>query len=99
MYNNFSHMDDFLPALNPRGAKSSFAAWDNQMFGYTGSGCFTCGTWPTATPMNVLATYYMGSNPNTMLQYNTFGWSYYDTDEYYYWSTDDCYAQRAAHRG
>ena len=36
--------------------------------------------------MNVLATYYMGSNANTMLQYNTFGWSYYDTDEYYYWS-------------
>ena len=84
--NNFSHMDDFLPGNNPRGAKSSFAAWDNQVFGYTGSGVFHLWDMANRTPINVLATYYTGSNPNTMFQYNTLGWSYYDTDEYYFWS-------------
>ena len=50
MYNNFSYMDYYAPALNPRGEKSSFAGWDNQHFGYTGRGCFTSGTLPTAVP-------------------------------------------------
>ena len=86
MYNNFSHMDDFLPANNPQGTKGSFAGWDDYHFGYTGNGVFHI--WDTAnrTPMNILATFYVGSNPNTMFQYNTTGWVYPDTDEYYYWS-------------
>lgn len=86
IYNVFPSMDDFVPANNPTAAKSTFAAWDNYHFGYSCSGASH--VWDTAnrTPISVLAAYYTGANSNTVLTYNTLGWSYWDTDEYYYWS-------------
>jgi hypothetical protein len=84
----FASMDKFLAANNPNNSKSSFAGWDNQRFGIKGNHDGVPHLWDGAnrSPMVILATYYIGSNPNTMLQYNTMGWSYFDTDEYYYWS-------------
>ncbi len=89
--NQFRSFDAMLPANNPTGAQAAFAAWDNQHFGnsVTQAGATTRHLWDNGnrTPMATLATYYIAANPNTMLLYNTQGWSYFDTDEYYYWSS------------
>lgn len=86
----FPKFDTLLPANNRSGTLGSFAGWDNQHFGYslTQASKITRHLWDNAnrTPMATLATYYMAANANTMLLYNTQGWSYFDTDEYYYWS-------------
>jgi hypothetical protein len=86
----FPKFDALLAANNPSGTRGSFAGWDNQHFGYslTQAGDVTRHVWDNAnrTPMATLATYYMAANANTMFLYNSQGWSYFDTDEYYYWA-------------
>ena len=85
---NFSTFDAYLPANNPNSTQVGIAAWDNQKFGtsLTVDGSFHLWDMSNRSPMSVLATYDIASNQNTFLTYNTEGWSYFDRDEFYYWS-------------
>ena len=87
IYGGFNtEFDNWLPANNPTGSKAVIAIWDNQHFNFCLSqAAQTCHLWDggNRTPMLVLASYYFGSNQNTMMLYNTQGWSYWDTAEFY----------------
>ncbi|MFI5347906.1 MAG: hypothetical protein ACHQ2Z_00050 [Elusimicrobiota bacterium] len=89
-YTFTNEFDSWLPANNPTGSKAIHAIWDNQHFNLnvTKSGQTTAHVWDggNRTPMLSLASYYIAANQNTMLLYNTQGWSYFDTAEYYPWS-------------
>ena len=79
--------DAYLPANNPNGTKGLMSTWSNLNQGLV----LTDGTWvpwdeANRGPIAALATYYISANPNTYFLYNTFGWSYFETDEFYYWS-------------
>ena len=39
-------------------------------------------------PLSALTAYYMGANPNTYFAYNSLGWSYYETDDFIYYSSN-----------
>jgi hypothetical protein len=80
------YQDPYLPANNPSGTIGAMTIWDNQHFGLRiGT---TTHIWDNGnrTPILALALYYLGANTNTTFEYNTHSWSYYDTDEFYYWS-------------
>ena len=81
-----SEADLFLPVNNSLNSVRSFSLWDNQHFGVVEGGVFSTAEQGNRTPIALLASYVIESNPNTAMQYNTFGWTYVDTDEYYYWS-------------
>ena len=81
-----AEMDLFLTPNNPVGAVRSFSLWDNRHFGITEASYFSLADGGNRTPMALLAVYEITGNPHTALQYNTFGWTYMDTDEYYYWA-------------
>ncbi len=78
--------DLFLPGNNPLSSVRSLALWDNQHFGFTEGGVFATVDQGSRTPIALLASYQIEANPNTAMQYNTFSWTYLDTDEYYYWA-------------
>ena len=87
IYGSFTtKFDNWLPANNPTGSKAVIAVWDNQHFNYClNQPTQTCHLWDggNRTPMLALASYYFGSNKNTMLLYNTQSWTYRDTAEFY----------------
>jgi hypothetical protein len=86
----FELFDDFLPANNHGGSVGLFSLWDNVHFtmkigSQGGERGPTYHVVPEGSRLNMvnLATYYIASNVNTALYYNTQGWSYFDTDEFY----------------
>jgi hypothetical protein len=81
-----SEADRFLPAANPLHSVRSLALWDNQHFGVVEGGVFSTADQANRTPMALLASFQIEANSNTAMLYNTFGWTYRDTDEYYYWA-------------
>ena len=86
----FELFDDFLPTNNRGGAVGLFSLWDNVHFSMKigsqgGERGPTYHIVPEGSRLNMvnLATYYIASNADTALYYNTQGWSYFDTDEFY----------------
>lgn len=78
--------DGFLPQYNPRGTKGGVMAQDTYTNGFMeGTNWYP---WDRGNrgPMISLATYYIGANANTFFIYNSLGWRYPTTDEYYYFT-------------
>lgn len=82
--------DGYLAASNPKGTQGVFTFWNNLNLArdqkrYLGDNVF----FDTGNrgAIVALATYYIAANPNTFFAYNTFGWSYFESDEVYYWSS------------
>lgn len=81
-------MDWFLTANNPGNKFGLLMFMDNAYGGIYISSSFWY-PWDRSTrgPMATLAGFYIGSNPNTQIIYNSFGFSYVATDTYHYIDT------------
>lgn len=80
--------DGYLSANNPHGTQGMMATWSNDNTGWIASdGVFVPYDEANRGPIAALANYYIAANPNTYFLYNALGWSYFETDEYYYWAS------------
>ncbi len=82
----YTMFDGYLPAANPLNTNGIFAAWDNMHFGGSLSGYPFRWDRANRSPIAMLASQAIAGNPNVSMFYNTLGWSYPNSDEYYYWS-------------
>lgn len=85
---NFSFMDAIGdPTINPLATDVALGGFDNRHFGTDEYGgvqeIFEQGTRSITA---LMASYYIGANPNLSLVYNSLGYNYFDSDEVYVWS-------------
>jgi hypothetical protein len=78
--------DGFLAADNPSGTKALMMTLDNAYNGVEIFGTYHLWDRGNRGPMTALAGYYIGANPNTAFSYNSLGYIYYDTGNFYYYS-------------
>lgn len=77
--------DGYLPVNNPGASVGIMQVFDTYADGNTAND----GNWfywdrGNRGPMSALTSYYIGANDNTYFGYNSLGWSYWETDEFYY---------------
>ena len=74
----------YLPPVTGHGTMS---IWDTYHWNFLQSGTNIFWDQSNRTPITGLAVFYIVWNPNLLMYYYTSsGWSYYDVDEFYYWS-------------
>lgn len=79
--------DGFLTANNSGNTQGAMFAFNNQNQGLVlNDGSWTPYDQSNRGPIAALATYYMGSNLNTLFGYNTLGFIYLESDEFYQWT-------------